>query len=285
MKIAPYIWKKYKIPYVIDLRDPWKLQRLINTNKIKNIKSRVKRFIIGKNESRIFKYAYSICTVNDTMTKQYQKEYPKIKEKFITVSNGYDQEDYRNIKPKKLNEFNIVYAGKFRVSAGFRNPQNIFKAIKIINDKGKHVNFIHVGQPEEDVIELTKTEGVENYCHFVGRKSYKESLEYCKGADILLVIGGNEKSEQTGKIFDYMGCAKPIIALANKDSEITEVCKKADDIYCIDKDDIDKMVSTIIKIIDNPKEINKSVLLKEYTREYLTKKLVDILDKINMKGK
>ena len=73
-----------------------------------------------------------------------------------------------------------------------------------------------------------------------------------------------------------MGCAKPIIALANKDSEIVEVCKKIDSVYCIDKEDIDSIVNAIIKIMNYHKNIEESVLLKEYTREYLTKKLVNI---------
>lgn len=280
MKIAPYIYKKYKIPYIIDLRDPWKLQKLITTTKLKTLKSKIKRFIVGISEKKVFKDAFAICTVNDTMTNQYQNEYPKMKYKFVTIPNGYDPEDYEEIQPKKLQGYNIIYAGKFGVSAGFRNPENIFKAIKIVNDKGVSVRFVHVGQKEEKVIEIAEKEDVIQYCTFVGRKSYKESLEYCKGANILLVIGSNEKSEQTGKIFDYIGCGRPIMVLANSDSEIVNVCKNIENAYCIGKNDIEKMVDTIIKIYKNNCDLKQNIMVEAYTRKYLTSELVKILDRI-----
>ena len=280
MKIAPYIYKKYKIPYIIDLRDPWKLQKMITTTALKTLKAKAKRFIVGISERKVFKNAFAICTVNDTMTNQYQNEYPKMKNKFVTIPNGYDPKDYEKIQPKKLQGFNIIYAGKFSVSAGFRNPKNIFKAIKRVNNNGIPVHFVHVGQEEEKVIEIAKKEDVMQFCTFVGRKSYKESLEYCKGANILLAIGGNEKSEQTGKIFDYIGCGKPIMVLANSDSEIVTVCRSIEDAYCIEKNDIDKMIDIIIKIYKDNSDIKQNRMLKNYTRKYLTSELVKILDRI-----
>ena len=280
MKIAPYIYKKYKIPYIIDLRDPWKLQKMITTTALKTLKAKAKRFIVGISERKVFKNAFAICTVNDTMTNQYQNEYPKMKNKFVTIPNGYDQEDYEKIQPKKLQGFNIIYAGKFGVSAGFRNPKNIFKAIKRVNNNGIPVHFVHVGQEEEKVIEIAKKEDVMQFCTFVGRKSYKESLEYCKGANILLAIGGNEKSEQTGKIFDYIGCSKPILVIANKDSEIVKVCEEIENSYCIEKEDINGMVKAIMEINKNQANTNKIEMIEKYTRKHLTQELVEILNKI-----
>lgn len=285
MRIAPYIFKKYKIQYIIDLRDPWKLEKIITTTKLKEIKAKIKRFLIGRYEKKIFKYAFKICTVNETMNKQYQDEYKKLHDKFVNIPNGYDPEDYEMIEPKELQGFNIVYAGKFAVSSGFRNPDSFFKAIKIVNDSGVLVNFIHVGQQEDEVIKIAKKEQIEQYCTFVGRKSYRESLEYCKGANILLVIGGNEKCEQTGKIFDYIGCTKPIIVIANADSEITTVCKSVENAYCIEKNDIDKIVKTIVKIHNEKNDSNPNKMSEKYMRSNLTHELVKILDQIEKGSK
>ena len=143
MKIAPYIYRKYKIPYVIDLRDPWKLQKINCTTKLIAIKSIIKRFLIGFSERKIFKKALAVCTVNDTMTMQYQNEYKKLKDKFYTIPNGYDPDDYRNIEPRKNEDFSIIYAGKFEVSAGFRDPTTIFQTIKKLNQSGYKINFLN----------------------------------------------------------------------------------------------------------------------------------------------
>lgn len=279
LKIAPYIHQKFKIPYIIDLRDPWKLQKINNSTKLIGLKSKVKRFLIGFSERKIFSKAFAICTVNDTMTEEYQKEYPSMRDKFYTIPNGYDSSDYELLEPKKIEGFSIIYAGKFGVSAGFRDPTNILKAIKAVNEKGYSVSFIHIGQIEQRVVDIAKQEKVEKYCQFLGTKSYRETLEYCKGANILLVIGGEEKCEQTGKIFDYIGCKRPILVLANEESEINVVCEGLKQAYCIRKNDIEKMVDTIIKLYSNIEEASTQNNIEKYTRENLTKQLVEILNK------
>lgn len=279
MKIAPYIYQRYHIPYVIDLRDPWKLQKINASTKLRKIKAYIKRVLIGLWEREILEDAFAICTVNDTMTKQYQNEYPDLKDRFYTIPNGYDPNDYTEIIPKKMDKFSIVYAGKFEVSAGFRNPSTIFQAIKKVNEQGYKVNFVHIGQEEKRVIKLAQEENIEQFCSFLGRKTYYETLEYCKGADILLVIGGNEKSEQTGKIFDYIGCQRPILVLCNPDSEIITVCKNASNTYCIPKEDVQQIISKIIYLYEKKNEKLEGKMVKEYTREYLTHKLVEILEK------
>ena len=284
LKIAPYIYKKFKIPYIIDLRDPWKLQKINKTNKIIEIKSRINKFLIGIKEIKIFKYAFSICTVNDTMTEQYKKEYPQLKDKFVTISNGYDKADYDNIITKTIEKFSIVYAGKFNVAAGFRDPTNLFKAIKIVNEKGFPVNFIHIGQEEEKVIEISQRENIEEYCDFLGKKTYEETLSYCKGANILVVISGNEKTEQTGKIFDYIGCQRPILVLSNGDSEIDVVCKNLKNSYSVKKNEIDNIVNIIIKIYNDKNDQVENEIIEKYDRRFLTYQLVQILEKMK-KGK
>lgn len=279
LKIAPYIHQKFKIPYIIDLRDPWKLQKINNSTPIIELKSKIKRFLIGFSEKKIFSKAFAICTVNDTMTEEYQKEYPNIKDKFYTIPNGYDSSDYDLLQSKKVADFSILYAGKFGVSAGFRDPTHIFKALKEVNEKGYVVSFIHVGQIEPKVVDIAKQEKIEQYCQFLGKKSYQETLEYCKGADILLVIGGEEKCEQTGKIFDYIGCKRPILVLANEESEINVVCKNVKQAYCVRKNDIGKMVDTILKLHKYTEKVSTESIIEQYTRENLTKQLVEILNK------
>lgn len=280
LKIAPYIYKEYKVPYIIDLRDPWKLQKLNTTTKLTKIKSKIKKVLIGISERKILKNSYAICTVNDTMTKQYVEEYQRLEKKFYTIPNGYDKSDYCQLEPIKSKEFTIIYSGKFGVSAGYRDPTNLFKAIKIVNDKGYKVNFMHIGEQEKKVIETAQREKIEEYCRFVGRKTYKETLQYCKGADLLVVIGGEQKNEQTGKIFDYIGCRRPILVLSNGNTEIDNVCDKVPYAYSFRKYDIEGIANNIIKTYNNKdKEINYKEI-EEYDRKNLTAKLVDILEKI-----
>lgn len=277
LPIGNYIYKKYKINYVIDLRDPWKLQKS-NYNKHTVILSKLKKAIKGVLEKKSFKYAKKIFTVNDTMTNEYIEEYPEYRNRFVTIPNGYDMDDYINIDPKELKEFTIVYAGKFETAAGFRNPNILFKTIRRLNEEDYKIKFIHIGKEEKKVMQLMKNEGCQEYCEYVGLKKFNETIAYCKGADILIVICGSERNEQTGKIFDYICCERPIIVLANDGTEINNVCKNFKNIYNINLEDSEMLYNTIVSIYKGQNKLYANDLSSsEYNRAKLTKKLADAL--------
>ena len=276
--IGKYIFEKYNIPYIIDFRDPWKLQRINDKTNLIKLKSKIKRISIGRIEKKILKKASLICTVNDTMTDQYKKEYPMLQEKIYTITNGFDKDDYEKIQPKKFEKFTIVYTGKFGVSAGFRDPTPIFKVIHSLNQKGYQIEFIHVGKEEDKIIELAKKFEIINYCKFVGFKPFKEANSYCKGASLLLLIGGKEKSEQTGKIFDYIGCQKNILAITTGKSEIDTVCKNVN-IETIRHEDLNKIEEFIKEQYNNHTTLNMKQT-NMYDRKVLTGRLAQLLDKL-----
>jgi len=131
--------------------------------------------------------------------------------------------DFVKVKPIRFTNITVVYTGKFRTSEAFRDPAPFFQALRILRERGRRVNFVHVGSLEQEVMNLAKDVGVQDLVEFVGPHSYTETLAYAKGADILFLIGGGQKSEQTGKIFDYIGCKRPILALASRDTEIAKI--------------------------------------------------------------
>lgn len=279
-KIGPYIYNKFRIPYIIDMRDPWKLQNISKLSFNLLLKGTINKFFIGMAERKVLYKAGAICTVNETMTQRYVKEYPALKGRFYTIPNGYDEDDYKDIVPHEFAIFTIVYAGKFRTSAGFRDPNSFFKAIRMINNSEVNAKFLHVGTIESEIIEMAKKEGVYEYCDFIGNKSYKETLEYCKGASLLLVIGSGEKSEQTGKIFDCIGCEKPVLLISNGESEIDVISKQIPNIYQIKHVDIEGACNFIYDI-KHGKISYKKQQVELYKRENLTRELVQIINKIS----
>ena len=279
--ISKLIYKTYHIPYVIDLRDPWKLQLIDNSTLVSKMKGHIKRIIKGFYEKSCFKYASKICTVNETMTKEYQKEYPEYENKFVTISNGFDVKDYENIPEKKIDGYHITYSGKFETSAGFRDPTSLFKAIKQINDNGTKIKFVHVGNIENRVKDIMEKEECSEYCEYVGLQKFKDTISYCKGSDILIAICGKQKIEQTGKIFDYICCQKSIIVVSTGESEIDVVCKKFKNIYQVKHDDIEGLKKAILTIYNKKGENEENDLENsEYSRYVLTQKLAQILDEI-----
>lgn len=158
----------------------------------------------------------------------------------------------------------------------------MFKVIKSLKDEGINIKFIHVGNRENRVIELAEKYGILENCEFVGFKSYEESLRYCKGANIQILITGNESSEMTTKIFDYMGCKNPIIAITNKNNELYKICKNNESIYVVGHNETEKLKEIILKIKNDS---NKIVINNSFTRKKLTDELIKLIEQINKEQK
>lgn len=270
LPIGRKIHDKFNIPYIIDLRDPWSLQKNVGTNALSKLKCKLIRIRESILEKYTLKKAKCICVVNDVMKEQYKNKYPKCK--FEVITNGYDEEDFMDIEPCKYSEFTIIYSGKFEVSAGFRDPSIFFKALSKLDN----IKFIHIGNKEDRVIELSKKYNCYNKCEFTGFKPYNEVISCLKGASLLLLISGKEKSEQTGKIFDYMGCQRPILALTNKDNDLYKICSTLDNAYVVDNNS--KEIINKINEIKNSKSNKKTNSNKKYSRRELCKQLINIIE-------
>ncbi|MDU1414748.1 MAG: glycosyltransferase [Clostridium sp.] len=279
LPIARFIYENFKIEYLLDLRDPWKLEKKHKISGFPGVKYEIYRKLSAIYEVYTFKKAKAITVVNETMAEDYIKEYPKYKDKIHVITNGYDEDDFKDIDQENYDKFTVVYSGKFDTAAGFRDPSNFFKAMKALIEKGHDMDFVHVGFKEDNIVNLAKEYGIEKHCKFLGFKTYEETLSYCKGASALLVIGGKEKYEQTGKIFDYIGVKKPVICICRLDGEISAVAKNVPYIDPIAKDDYDKLYKTLSEIVSCNKGINDMKLENNmYSRLEIAKKFITKLE-------
>lgn len=275
LPIGRFVYNHFKIPYTIDLRDPWTLQkRICFSFSLRSLKINTLYLLENVMEKYSLSKAKNVITVNDTMSEQYGNKYPPLREKIHTITNGVDISDFNNIMAKEgFKKNTIIYTGKFNVSAGFRDPSCIFASMKKLKLQGYDYNFIHVGIKDEKVIELAKEFDIIDNCSFVGVKSYNETISYCKSSDVLLVIGGTEKSEQTGKIFDYMGCKKRVLALCRQDGEIAKVCNDIEEFYTCEANNIEKICLILKHMYENELDFRNYQINIKYTREYITEEL------------
>lgn len=270
----------YGIPYVIDFRDLWKGEKIANPRK--NITGRIYRGLINVIEPMVVNNASKIICVSDGMENVLKKAYPKRAiEDFVVIPNGYDPCDYEKVKSKKFTHFTIIYAGKFLSEPYFRNPKYFFEALRLVNESNIPVKFRHIGKINEEVVQLAKNCFAYEFCEFVGTLSYTNTIENMKGADLLLLIGSGDNIEQTGKIFDYLGCKKPVLALANNLGGIADVVRELDHVKLIENGNA-QLIAHAIKDIYHSSEsilVNDSQL-KKYHRSSLTRQLGDLLDTV-----
>lgn len=277
--IGPIVKLFFRLPYVVDLRDPWKLAQ--SRVPIRGLKANLGKFLTNLTEPIVLNYAAKVICASDTLRKEYQSLYTSKFEKFFTIMNGYDPEDFKNLKVKQYKKYTIAYTGKFERNEAFHDPIPFFNALKILYDKGIDIQFVHVGVKEEKVIVLAKKAGVRSIIKFIGPKPHIETLSYAVGADLLLVIGSDRKMGLPVKMFDYIGCHKPILILAYKDEEIWHIGQEIPSAMLLENSNPDDIAYVIEELYLKNKKIEweENTDLK-YHRKNLTNNLSKLFDEI-----
>ena len=276
---APVVQTLRAFKYVIDLRDPWSLAE----GKASGLKGRVAKMLSNVLEPQVLKRAERVLCVSSPMGEAYRKRYPQYgAAHFQVLSNGFDPDDYETVAGTPNSKFTMVYAGKFKTGEGYRNPAETFKALCILRERSIPVQLMHVGAPEPDVVHLAAEMGLLNdSVFFAGFKSYRDAISLSKGADLLLLIGGGQKSEQTGKVFDYYACKRPILGIVSGGSEVESILRTIPSARVV-PNDAAQIARTIEHFIRNPRPISNgsSNHLDQYHRKHLTKQLAGILDDV-----
>ena len=278
--VAPYAKVRYGLDYVIDLRDPWKLAKPdVPPTSIKG-----KLFIVANNmlEPIVINRAAKIIVVSEKMAKEYREAYPKrLPEDFIVIPNGYDPDDYDSIPAVTAPEFTITYAGKFLFGKSFRDPSYFFNAIKILKVRGVHVSFKYIGEVNPDINKMIEENNLSSQFYPLGYLPYNDTISHMKGSDILLLIGNGQETEQTGKIFDYLGCKQPILALASQKGGIADIVRGVEQITLIENENPNKIADAIMEFYNNksyqPLERKN---ISQYLRVDLTEKLTNIFQDV-----
>ena len=137
------------------------------------------------------------------------------------VMNGFDEaEQFSSLSPPNQpgRKLNILYTGI--IYPGRRDPTPLFQAIRLMGERGRRVNVSFYGQDLRGVRESAVEANVESQITIGEPVSHSESLRLQRQADILLLLLWDDPRERgtiTGKVFEYVGAARPILAIGCHD--------------------------------------------------------------------
>jgi glycosyltransferase involved in cell wall biosynthesis len=168
-------------------------------------------------EAEVIRYADKIIMVTEPICEMYRRRYPEYTHKFITITNGFDSEDYLHINTVKEEKFTICYSG---ILTEGQSPETLIKAIeKLIELDGSvrdNLNIKFIGFMLEEYKSRFLNSSIRENFTLLDYMPHKECLEHMKGADInLMILADKEESKGvfSGKIFDYIGVERPILGI------------------------------------------------------------------------
>ena len=300
------IWKKkFNIPFVIDMQDPWRNDYYLSRPK----NERPPKFFLYYNlNKKLEAYTVPKCNGFVSVNKKYIETLKyRYKESFtaqtLVMPIGAAINDFQLIEKIKIpvpvnydnQYYSLVYTGVIPDNMLF-SIECIFIAVKkynYINTKKIKLYFIgtnytppHLQKPKLN--RLIKKYNLQNYVtEQTQRVSYFQAIMLMKKADILLLPGTYDNDYTASKLFPYILSKKIFLLIFNKKSELKHIVQKLTNLPFIgfdDKDNIniiaDKVYKTLNTLINNFNyKINWSQFDK-FTSKVMADKLLSFFDEI-----
>lgn len=239
-----------KKPTVLDFRDSWSNNHGFDGNKTPSLFGKIKQWIAEKLERYSIKFASRVVYSTPVLQKEYEVLHPEFINKYKTISNGYDPDDFIGIKPVKVSDkVTIILAGQFSLYT----PTAMNSLMRALKELPK-LHFIYIGNEVDVIQKAAKLHSVEYSVTAFGYMPYQTVLRYIAGADYALLSNGVQNGMGT-KIFDYLALNKTTLCFVPDGSVITQEFSGLDSV-----------------VISNP----------PYTVELLKKKLLELIQKEKM---
>lgn len=194
------------IPWVCELRDLW-----VDNHNYRH--PWVRRVFEVRLEERTLQSAAALVTVSPPLAGRLRARYASPTH---VIPNGFEPDDY---PPRSADYFdpavlNLVYTGFI-----YRDKQDItplLKALAQINAEQEEVRLHLYGRNMEETVARAHALGVAPYVVDHGTVPHREALAAQRNADALLLLSWNDPNESgvfTGKLFEYLGARRPILAV------------------------------------------------------------------------
>jgi hypothetical protein len=305
--LGAYWKKRFGIPYVIDMQDPWHSDYYKDKPKDQQpakywFSYRLNKYL----ESVAMKHVDGLIAVSENYIDDLKTRYPEIKSiPATTITFGAFAPDLKiaddnRDKFKTLLDFeftNIVYVG--RGGADMHAALTIlFKALKngIDTEPGVfnkiRVYFIGTsyapnGQGKPTILPLAKQFGIqENVIEITDRISYYHTLITLQQADVLLVPGSDDPKYTASKIYPYLLTKKPLLTIFNSNSSMNGILSEygVDQVYNYDKgiDNEGKIYHFLKQTVSHEMEIHQynAVVEIKYSAENMTRKQCELFDQV-----
>jgi hypothetical protein len=167
-----------------------------------------------------------ILVTNRRLKEDFLTRYPFLsKERISVLTQGFDDGLWKDsdviVTYKK--KLRLVYTGTFYRDE--RDPLELFKALADLKDMD--VEFLIAGRNDEVVGDAKKFGLLGDKVNYLGYLKYADSIRVQHEGDVLVHIGNRSSNQVPGKIYEYLGARKPILAiLRDPDDEIKDLVLK-----------------------------------------------------------
>lgn len=294
--IAAALKRRAGIPLVCDFRDDW----LGNPRHVypTRFHCRIQRRL----EARAIRASDLVLTINEPILESLRSRHPELNAegRARVLPQGFDPADFereaREVEmpgveprsPATERPFTLLYTGIFYDA---QRPDTLFEAVAHLRSSqptvAARLRLEFVGVLSDEARGLARSLSIDDLITYHGYLPHDQVINHIKSADALwMVIGKRPGAEgiSTGKLFEYFGSRKPILALVPEGTARSKL-EQYGAALIVDPDDPLKTASAIKALVDardagrvlGPSE----EFIGQFDRRRLTGELAHLLDKLN----
>jgi glycosyltransferase involved in cell wall biosynthesis len=277
-KMSAKLKKKFDIPLVVDYRDLW------YNSYFAFYSTPLHSFLHKRMEYSSLKVADKVIVTNRKIKEKLLNIY-----KFLTfddvviIPHGFDPEDFSNIKPtpKTTNKMILTYSGIF---LEYNSPKYFLQAFKQIAterpDIASKIELHFVGHLRMENQNLVSKLKLEEFVKDFGYMNHDEAVRKVLSSDVLWFMIGRKRNIDAilpGKMFEYFGSGKPIIACV-PEGAAKSACIEYGASFITEPEDIKAIKEAIYKVYqmysDKQLPTPNQGFIEKHRRDFLTETLV-----------
>lgn len=310
MALGPYWKKKFGVPFVLDIQDPWRSDHYLKLPRSQRppkfwisyyLDSFLEKFTIPKSDA--------IISVSSSYIDTFKQRYSEFGGITEVIPFSINQEDFQiasssNIKPDIIfdpSKINVVYIGRGGHDLKF-SVDLFFSALRLLENRKPDTfskitcyflgtSYASLGMGKETIKPLAIQLGLgDKVIEMPDRLPYFTTLCLIKSAQLLFIPGSMEEAYTASKIYPYILAEKPMIAIFHEKSSVINIlnnCTNASVIsfgsnnlrssYLIEQ--IYEALLVQINNINTPQSFNK-IAFEPYMAKSMTKNVIDVFEKV-----
>ncbi len=199
------------VPLVVDYRDPWL------DNRSYFYATPFHRHYAAKLEQEVLRRSEGIVVVNRKIKEQLIARWPFLTHEHVhIIPSGFDPQDLAAASPERVKgkKMRFLYSGLFDAN---RTPRFFFEALGKVfarhPEARDEIELCFLGTFRDSHRKLAAKLGVGSALVTPGYVEHREVMDWLLSSDVLwLTI--YDPTITPGKVYEYMGTRKPILALA-----------------------------------------------------------------------
>ena len=276
------IARRLGLPLIIDFRDDWV------GNPRHFYPTPLHRQLHVRQERQVLQRASAVTTINRPILDGLRTRHKHLRIPGYVIPHGYEEQHSSSVtRTNHKNQLRFVYTGVFYDA---QTPEYFLRGLRefLIQhpDMRNRVSAIFAGLVPDYFTRLVRNLKLEEVVQYVGYLEHDSVVALQRRADILwMTIGSRLGASQisTGKLFEYMGTRKPILALVPPGAA-SDTLHRYKAAYIVSPEDVNKTTQALSRIRNDwcdqrfpkPDEAFVSTL----SRKHLTQKLSDVLNTI-----